>query len=270
MSDIHGNLRALEAVLEDIALQGVDLTVNLGDIVAGPLEPRLTLDRVMALDHPTIGGNHERVLFEKFMGTLERGDAPSQKLLFPVTLHLSSAEADAFEADRDVFARGMPETVIIEKRNEYSATLYDLLTAYAAQRQRRAIANVRIAKRSVWSLKEARDILARLVGELRDWTALDVFLIEASANRAVEVEHAHQPPVRHDRYDQLGAAGRVAGDMAGKGLHVLDALRFPAGRGDAADAPAEGNADAGRPALERAEHELAADIAVEAGPVELG
>ena len=64
ISDIHGNLRALEAVLEDIALQGVDLTVNLGDIVAGPLEPRLTLDRVMALDHPTIGGNHERVLFE--------------------------------------------------------------------------------------------------------------------------------------------------------------------------------------------------------------
>jgi DNA mismatch repair protein MutL len=48
---------------------------------------------------------HERVLFEKFMGTLERGDAPSQKLLFPLTLHLSSAEAEAFEADRDVFAR---------------------------------------------------------------------------------------------------------------------------------------------------------------------
>ena len=37
---------------------------------------------------------------------------------------------------RDVFARGMPELVIVEKRNEYSATLYDLLTAYAAQRQR--------------------------------------------------------------------------------------------------------------------------------------
>ena len=48
---------------------------------------------------------HERVLFEKFMGTLERGDAPSQKLLFPLTLHLSSAEAEAFESDREIFAR---------------------------------------------------------------------------------------------------------------------------------------------------------------------
>jgi segregation and condensation protein A len=79
---------------------------------------------------------------------------------------------------RDVFARGMPELVIVEKRNEWSATLYDLLTAYAVQRQRQAIDRVKIAKRSVWSLKEARDILTRLVGELRDWTALDQFLIQ--------------------------------------------------------------------------------------------
>ncbi|HVW58226.1 MAG TPA: ScpA family protein [Rhizobiaceae bacterium] len=79
---------------------------------------------------------------------------------------------------RDVFQRGMPETVIVEKRNAYSATLYDLLTAYAAQRQRKAITNVRIAKRGVWSLKEARTILMRLIGEFQDWTALDRFLID--------------------------------------------------------------------------------------------
>jgi len=78
---------------------------------------------------------------------------------------------------RDVFARGMPEMVIIDKRNEYSASLYDLLTAYAIQRQRQAVTNVRIAKRGVWSLKEARDILTRLVGTFKDWTALDQFLI---------------------------------------------------------------------------------------------
>jgi segregation and condensation protein A len=79
---------------------------------------------------------------------------------------------------RDVFQRGMPEAVVVEKRNEFSATLYDLLTAYAAQRQRQAITNVQIAKRGVWSLKEARGILMRLVGQMRDWTALDSFLLE--------------------------------------------------------------------------------------------
>jgi segregation and condensation protein A len=79
---------------------------------------------------------------------------------------------------RDVFARGMPELTIVEKRNEFTASLYDLLTAYASQRQRQAISSVRIEKRGVWSLKEARDILTRLVGGFRDWTALDRFLID--------------------------------------------------------------------------------------------
>ncbi|MBX3578067.1 MAG: segregation/condensation protein A [Rhizobiaceae bacterium] len=83
---------------------------------------------------------------------------------------------------RDVFQRGMPETVIVEKRNEFSATLYDLLTAYASQRQRQAITNVRIAKRGVWSLKEARGLLERMVGAIRDWTALDQFLIDYLAS----------------------------------------------------------------------------------------
>jgi segregation and condensation protein A len=79
---------------------------------------------------------------------------------------------------RDVFARGMPEMVIVEKRNSFSASLYDLLTAYAQQRQRQAINNVTIARRAVWSLKDAREVLARLVGSVGDWTALDSFLIE--------------------------------------------------------------------------------------------
>jgi segregation and condensation protein A len=83
---------------------------------------------------------------------------------------------------RDIFQRGMPEAVILEKRNEYSASLYDLLTAYASQRQRHAITNVRIAKRSVWSLKEAREILTRLIGSFKDWTALDSFLIDYLAS----------------------------------------------------------------------------------------
>jgi segregation and condensation protein A len=79
---------------------------------------------------------------------------------------------------RDFFARGMPEAVITEKHVAYSASLYDLLTAYAAQRQRRAVSSVQIAKRTVWSLKEARELLVRLVGHIADWTALDALLLD--------------------------------------------------------------------------------------------
>ena len=46
---------------------------------------------------------HERVLYERLMTRLNGGDAIIQTLLFPLTLHLSSAEADAFEAHRDAF-----------------------------------------------------------------------------------------------------------------------------------------------------------------------
>jgi predicted phosphodiesterase len=65
ISDVHGNRLALEAVLDDIARRGVDATLNLGDLVSGPLEPNWTADILMDLDFPTVRGNHERALIEK-------------------------------------------------------------------------------------------------------------------------------------------------------------------------------------------------------------
>lgn len=62
VSDIHGNLPALDAVLADISRRGADLTVDCGDLLSGPLWPAETADKLMALRLPTIGGNHERQL----------------------------------------------------------------------------------------------------------------------------------------------------------------------------------------------------------------
>lgn len=60
LSDIHGNLPALEAVIAEALAAGVDQFVNLGDIVSGPLWPQATRRRLAALGWPTIAGNHER------------------------------------------------------------------------------------------------------------------------------------------------------------------------------------------------------------------
>lgn len=78
---------------------------------------------------------------------------------------------------RDFFARGNPEPIVVDKKNDYTATLYDLLSAYATQRQRANASHVTIARREVWSLQDARDILTRMVGHFGDWTDLTSFLL---------------------------------------------------------------------------------------------
>lgn len=88
---------------------------------------------------------------------------------------------------RDVHPRGAPEHVPTRVDNAYEASLYDLLTAYAALRQRQATTQVTIARRRVWSLADARAILTRMIGEIGDWTALDNFLLRYLATPAERV-----------------------------------------------------------------------------------
>jgi segregation and condensation protein A len=78
---------------------------------------------------------------------------------------------------RDVFGRGAPEPIAENRVPKYTATLYDLLTAYAGQRQKSELSHVRFKKRTVWSLVEAREALERLIGKAGDWTRLDQFLV---------------------------------------------------------------------------------------------
>jgi len=80
---------------------------------------------------------------------------------------------------RDIFPRGNPESIAEIRHPKFTATLFDLLTAYAAQRQQRVLATVHLTKRTVWSLAEARASLERLVGmaESEDWSCLDDYLL---------------------------------------------------------------------------------------------
>jgi segregation and condensation protein A len=79
---------------------------------------------------------------------------------------------------RDVFARGMPEPLRISRKSTYQADLYDLLKAYTQQRQRTAVRTWQVRQRTVWSLKEAREELERLLGMTCDWAPLDKLLAE--------------------------------------------------------------------------------------------
>jgi predicted phosphodiesterase len=65
ISDIHGNVDALDVVLADIATRQVDRTVCLGDVIGYGPNPAQCLDRVMDSCQWTMMGNHDfAVLYE--------------------------------------------------------------------------------------------------------------------------------------------------------------------------------------------------------------
>lgn len=81
IADIHGNDLALDAVLEDISRQAVDLTVNLGDCFSGPLNAGRVADRLMPLEFPTVMGNHDRALIDRAPETMGDWERPAFALL---------------------------------------------------------------------------------------------------------------------------------------------------------------------------------------------
>jgi predicted phosphodiesterase len=87
VSDIHGNLPALLAVVADAKAQGgVDAWVNLGDILSGPLWPAETADWLLAQDPArwtTIAGNHERWLLHRPVERLGASDRHAAERLHP-------------------------------------------------------------------------------------------------------------------------------------------------------------------------------------------
>ena len=78
---------------------------------------------------------------------------------------------------RDVFERGSPEPLVIETQKEYADTLMDLLKAYAERRTRKMVRQTYTVKRQpVWTIKQARETLEKLLGSMNDWGSFDNWL----------------------------------------------------------------------------------------------
>jgi segregation and condensation protein A len=78
---------------------------------------------------------------------------------------------------RDVFSRGSPDGTRTIRVRKYTAMIFDLLKAYADQRKRTVKRVHVVPRRTVWSIKEARERLETLLGqETGDWVQLEGFL----------------------------------------------------------------------------------------------
>ena len=90
--DIHGNVAALEAVLDEVREERVDLVVVGGDVLPGPM-PRETLACLMALEIPVrfIHGNGDRVVTTQLAG----GDISEVQAGFREVIHWTAQQLDA-------------------------------------------------------------------------------------------------------------------------------------------------------------------------------
>ncbi|MAB00377.1 MAG: YfcE family phosphodiesterase [Stappia sp.] len=95
LADIHANVRALQAVIDDLERARPDMVVNLGDCVSGPLWPEETARLLIERDWITVRGNHDRVVAARNIPpenrtdsfTLDRlsGGSPAWLSALPVT-----------------------------------------------------------------------------------------------------------------------------------------------------------------------------------------
>lgn len=79
---------------------------------------------------------------------------------------------------RDVFARGAPEGLKVDKVALWQASLYDLVAAYGQVKARTAPATHIVSRRPVMTLEAALERVGQLVGARLDWTRLEAFLPE--------------------------------------------------------------------------------------------
>lgn len=103
LSDIHGNLAALQAVIADAEARGCTGFVNLGDTLSGPLWPAETADFLMARDWPTIAGNHERQLLTLPRERMGASDAFTRAVLSESQLAWLAAQPATLELTADIF-----------------------------------------------------------------------------------------------------------------------------------------------------------------------
>lgn len=101
LADIHANLAALEAVLRDAAAQGFDACWHLGDVVGYGPDPDAVVGRLVELEAPGVGGNHDGAAagllpLDQFVPLAAEANRWTAQTISPATLE---------------FLRGLPQVV---------------------------------------------------------------------------------------------------------------------------------------------------------------
>ncbi|MBF0200921.1 MAG: metallophosphoesterase family protein [Desulfamplus sp.] len=119
ISDIHGNLEALDAVLEDIDSLGVENLVSLGDQVGYGADPERVIQRLIIRNATCLMGNHELALLDDHcLGTFNPGAAQAvrmhRKLLSEESMNFIRTLPRSIVKHGARFVHGLPPGSILE------------------------------------------------------------------------------------------------------------------------------------------------------------
>jgi segregation and condensation protein A len=196
--ELEGFEGPLDLLLALARTQKVDLArisvLALAEQYLAFVQRALKLRLVLAADYLVMAAwlalLKSRLLLPRDQGTEDQpsGEELAQRLAFRLMRLEAMRDAAGklmtrHRLGRDVFARGQPEGVRTIRVRTYTAAIFDLLKAYAEQRRKTVSKRTHVVpRRTVWSIKEARDRLEALLGDgAAQWVHLDAFLQQYGA-----------------------------------------------------------------------------------------
>ena len=190
--DVDGFEGPLDLLLELARRQKVDLAkisvLALAEQYLGFIEAARKMRLELAADYLVMAAWLAYLKSRLLLPEAPKGEEPAAAdLAAALAQRLRHLEAIRAAADklvnrprigREMFLRGRPEGISVIKHSEFQASLFELLSAYAQQRQTQVLSRVVLKKRVIWTLPEARAALERLAGHAFEWTVLDQYLVE--------------------------------------------------------------------------------------------
>jgi hypothetical protein len=110
VSDIHGNLTAFEAVLNDLRQTAPDLIFHGGDLADGGASPAETVDHIRDLGWPGVVGNTDEMLFRPESLTQFAQQSPKLQPMFAIIEEMAAATRAALGEERINWLSSLPRT----------------------------------------------------------------------------------------------------------------------------------------------------------------
>lgn len=111
VSDIHGNLTALEAVLADLRATAPDLVLHGGDLADSGSAPAETVDRIRACAWRGVAGNTDEMLFRPAKLKAFAGGEPGLRRLFGAVEEIADAAREELGEERLAWLSGLEASV---------------------------------------------------------------------------------------------------------------------------------------------------------------